>query len=187
MPYSTVRRVLPHEYPKYRKHLKALDRDSKTLRFANPLTDEVIDNLCDKWEKDFEHNILFAIENDDLDLIAVAHIAIDERHEMELAFSVLKGYQGQGMGTHLMKRAIQWCRTHNFLHGSMVCLSTNSVIKHLCTKHGIKLTSEFGETLADIELDHPSLTTFVDEATSSNLAVMDYWGKRFAKPLALVK
>ena len=45
MPYSTVRRVLPHEYPKYRKHLKALDRESKTLRFANPLTDEVIDVL----------------------------------------------------------------------------------------------------------------------------------------------
>lgn len=187
MPYSTVRRVLPHEYPKYRKHLKALDRDSKTLRFANPLTDEVIDSLCDKWEKDHEHNILFAIENDDLDFIGVAHIAIDEQHNMELAFSVLKGYQGQGMGNHLMKRAIQWCRTHNFLHGSMVCLSTNSVIKHLCTKYGIKMESEYGETQASIRLDHPSLTTYVDEATSSNLAVMDYFGKRFARPLELLK
>ena len=187
MPYSTVRRVLPNEYSKYRKHLKALDRDSKTLRFANPLTDEVIDQLCDKWEADHEHNILFAIENDDLDFIAVAHIAIDEKHDMELAFSVLKGYQGQGMGNHLMKRAIQWCRTHNFLHGSMVCLSTNSVIKHLCTKYGIHMSSEYGETLADIELDHPSLTTYVEEATSSNLAIMDYLGKRMPKFVAFAK
>jgi len=184
MPYSTVRRVLAQEYPKYRKHLKALDRDSKTLRFANPLTNEVIDSLCDKWEADHEHNILFCIENDDLDFIAVAHIAIDEQGGMELAFSVLKGYQGQGMGTHLMKRAIQWCRTHNFLHGSMVCLSSNSIIKHLCTKHGIHLTSEFGETMADIELDHPSFNTFWTEATDSNLAVMDSWGKRMPKLVA---
>lgn len=184
MPYSTVRRVLAHEYPKYRKHLKALDRESKTLRFANPLSDDVIDTLCDKWEEDHEHNILFCIENDDLDFIAVAHIAIDEKGDMELAFSVLKGYQGQGMGNHLMKRAIQWCRTHNFLHGSMVCLSSNSTIKHLCTKYGIRMTNEFGETLADIELDHPSLNTFVEEAKSSNLAVMDYWGKRVPRILA---
>ena len=184
MPYSTVRRVLDHEYSKYRKHLKALDRESKTLRFANPLTDEVIDNLCDKWEKDHEHNILFCIENDDLEFIAVAHIAIDEQHNMELAFSVLKGYQGQGMGNHLMKRAIQWCRTHNFLHGSMVCLSTNSVIRHLCNKYGINMTSEYGETSAKIELNHPNMATFLTEATDSNLAVMDYLGKRMPKLVA---
>jgi GNAT superfamily N-acetyltransferase len=184
MPYSTVRRVLPHEYPKYCKHLKALDRDSKTLRFANPLTDEVIDNLCTKWEADHEHNILFCIENDDLDFIAVAHIAIEEDHKMELAFSVLKGYQGQGMGNHLMKRAIQWCRTHNFLHGSMVCLSTNTIIKHLCTKYGIHMRNDHGETLANIELDHPSLNTFWTEAADSNLAVMDYLGKRMPKIVA---
>jgi GNAT superfamily N-acetyltransferase len=187
MPFTTVRRVLHHEYPKYRKHLKALDRESKTLRFANPLSDSVIDNLCNGWEKDYEHNILFAIEDNNLDLIAVAHIAIDKKSEMELAFSVLKEYQGQGMGTHLMKRAIQWCRTHNFLEGTMVCLSTNRVIKHLCTKHGIHMESEDGETLANIHLDHPSLQTYFTEATDSNIAVMDYWGKRFAKPLAILK
>jgi acetyltransferase len=184
MPFNTVRRVLDTEYDKYRKHLKSLDRESKTLRFANPLTDEVIDHLCDKWEADHQHNILFAIENDKLELIAVAHIAIDEKHEMELAFSVLKEYQGQGLGNLLMKRAIQWCRTHGFLHGSMVCLSTNSVIKHLCTKYGIHMQSEYGETLADIELDHPSLNTFVAEATDRNLGIMDYWGKRVPKFIA---
>ena len=181
MPSNTVRRVLGHEYPKYRKHLKALDRESKTLRFANPLNDDVIDSLCDKWEADHDHHILFAIENDTFELVAVAHIAIDEQHEMELAFSVLKEYQGQGMGNLLMKRAIQWCRTHNFLHGSMVCLSTNSVIKHLCIKYGINMISEYGETQAEITLDHPSMTTFWTEAASSNLAIMDYLGKRMPR------
>jgi hypothetical protein len=37
-----------------------------------------------------------------------------------------------------------------------------------------------GETLASIELDHPDITTYFTEATDSNLAVMDYLGKRLA-------
>lgn len=182
MPYSTVRRVLPHEYPKYRKHLKSLDAESKHLRFGYAIQDEMIDKLCDKFEEEHDKNILFAIENDDLDFIAIGHIALQD--EMELAFSVLKGYQGQGMGNHLFKRTIQWCRTHNKLKGCMVCLSHNSVIKHLCTKYGIHMTNDHGETLADIELDHPSIVTYVTEATDSNLAVMDYLGKRMPKLVA---
>jgi len=182
MPYSTVRRVLPHEYPKYRKHLKALDDASKYLRFGYQIKDEMIDNLCDKFEAEPEKNILFAIENDDLDLIAIGHIS--DQEELELAFSVLKGYQGQGMGTRLMKRVIQWCRIHGKLKGCMVCLSTNAAIKHLCLKHGIHIHSEHGETLADIELDSPNITTYVAEATDSNLAVMDYLGKRMPKFVA---
>jgi GNAT superfamily N-acetyltransferase len=182
MSHQIVRRVLDHEYPKYRKHLKALDIASKHLRFGYVIQDDMIDQLCDRWEADHEHNILFCIENDDLDFVAVGHIAMQK--DMELAFSVLKGYQGQGMGNHLFKRVIQWCRTHNMLKGCMVCLSHNSVIKHLCTKYGIHMKTSQGETLADIELDSPKLDTFVSEATDSNLAVIDYLGKRMPKFVA---
>ena len=91
------------------------------------------------------------------------------------------------MGSALMKRVIQWCRTHGKLKGCMVCLSTNAAIKHLCLKHGIHIHSSHGETLADIELDSPNITTFISEQTDNNLGVMDYLGKRFAKPLALLK
>ena len=46
---SAVRRVLVSEYPKYRKHLKALDTESKYLRFGHPIRDEMIDQLCDQF------------------------------------------------------------------------------------------------------------------------------------------
>lgn len=181
---TTVRRVLPHEYGKYRTHLKSLDADSKVLRFANPLSDDIIDQLCDDFEAHPDRHVLFAIENQHLEFVAVGHIALEG--DMELAFSVLKEYQGQGMGNKLMQRCIQWCRTHNILKGCMVCLSTNSVIKHLCTKYGIHFENDHGETLADIELDSPNITTFVAEATDSNLAVMDYWNKRLTRPWAIL-
>ena len=179
---NTVRRVLPHEYGKYRTHLKSLDADSKVLRFGYPITDIVLDQLCDRFEADHTSNILFCIENNELEFVAVGHIALQE--EMELAFSVLKEYQGQGMGNALMKRIIQWCRVNNKLKGCMVCLTTNGAIKHLCLKHGIHIHSEHGETMADIELDSPNITTYVSEAADSNLAVADYMGKRMPKFIA---
>lgn len=182
MPYTTVRRVLPHEYPKYCQHLKALDDASKYLRFGYHIQDEMIDQLCSRFEAETDKNILFAVEDNNLDFIAVGHVAIQE--ELELAFSVLKEHQGQGLGSLVMKRVIQWCRTHGQLKGCMVCLSTNAAIKHLCLKHGIHIHSENGETMADIELDSPNITTYINEATDVNLAVADYMGKRIPKFVA---
>ena len=174
----TVRRLLVVEYPKYRTHLKALDEDSKLLRFGYHVSNDVIDRLCDNVETDTLHHILFCIENEKLDIVAVGHIAT--RNSMELAFSVHKEYQGQGLGNKLMSRCIQYCRTHGILKGCMVCLNSNAVIKHLCIKNNIKIHTEYGETLADIELDSPDFKTYVEEATNSNLAVMDYALKRFS-------
>lgn len=181
---TTVRRVLPHEYGKYRTHLKSLDAESKVLRFGYATSDTIIDQLCDKFEANTNQHVLFAIENEYLEFVAVGHIALEG--EMEIAFSVLKEYQGRGMGNLLMKRVIQWCRIFGKRKGCMVCLSTNSAIKHLCAKYGITMTNELGETLADIVLPVPSLSTYVEEATAVNLAVVDYLSKRIKKPLAFL-
>jgi GNAT superfamily N-acetyltransferase len=182
---ATVRRVLPHEYGKYRTHLKSLDADSKILRFGAPISDTVLDSLCDEFEAHPDKHVLFCIEDDNLEFVAIGHIAL--KGEMELAFSVLKEYQGRGMGNKLMNRCIQYCRTHNILRGCMVCLSTNSKIKHLCTKYGIIMENDHGETLADITLPNATPATYFSEATDSNFAVIDYWKKRFTRPLALLK
>ena len=183
MPYQAVRRVLPHEYSKYCSHLKLLDTESKILRFGNAFNDSAIDTICDRFEANADQHILFAIENDQLEFIAVGHIALTDG--MELAFSVLKEYQAQGLGNLLMKRCIMYCRTHGILKGCMICLSTNSVIKHLCKKYGIHIQTQDGDTLADIELDHPSLATYVEEAAVNNLGNIDYLSKRLTKPWSI--
>ncbi len=180
----TVRRVLPHEYNKYQQHLQALDTESRNLRFAHPVTDEVINTLCSTWAANPDKHILFAVEDDQLNFIGIGHIALEGG--MELAFSVHKEYRGQGIGDKLMERCISYCRTHNLLEGYMVCLSHNAAIKHMCLKHGIHIHTEYGETTADIHLDAPNLSTFVTEATDSNLAVLDYLSKRTLLPWTLV-
>jgi GNAT superfamily N-acetyltransferase len=179
----TVRRVLIGEYPKYRVHLKALDLESRYLRFGFNANDAIIDKFCDDLEKNTKKHVLFCIENDKLEFVAIGHIALIG--EMELAFSVLKERQGQGMGDALMKRCIRYCRTHNILKGNMICLSHNAPIKHLCVKNRIKIHTEHGETAADIELKEPSLNTFVTEGVAINSAVIDYMGKRAMLPWTL--
>lgn len=174
----SVRRVLLHEYGRYRTHLKALDTESKILRFGAAISNESIDTLCDKIEADKENHVLFCIENDLLEFVAVGHIAL--QGEMELAFSVWKQHQGQGMGNALMKRCIRYCRTHNVLKGCMICLSHNATIQHLCRKYGIKLQNDHGEILASIELDHPDMLTYVTEQVDSNMAAANYIAKRFS-------
>jgi len=185
MPFQTIRRVLPHEYSKYRTHLKALDLESRTLRFASPVSDLVIDRFCDKIETELNKHILFAIEDSELNFIAIGHIALEENN-MELAFSVHKEHQGQGLGNKLMARCIQWCRINHHLEGCMVCLRSNSKIRHLCRKYGISVENEHDEALADIKLPPADLTTYIDETMDTQLGVWDYWSKRaLSKPSLL--
>lgn len=174
-----VRRALPSEFDKYRQHLLKLDADSRYLRFGYMIKDEMIVQLCDQWQKDASRHVLFVIEDNKLDFLAVGHVAM--LNEMELAFSVLPQCQRQGMGSMLMVRVIQWCRTHGHLNGCMVCLSTNTAIRHLCQKHGINIRSQQGETMADIHFDSPNITTYLQETTAANLAMADYVGKRMAR------
>jgi len=175
-----VRRVQDNEYSKYRKHLISLDAASRHLRFGFTVNDDTLNKLCDSWEADHPHHILFCVENSNLEFVAVGHIAITDG--MELAFSVLKETQGTGMGDALMKRCIQWCRVNNKLSGCMVCLSHNRAIRHLCTKHGIHFTSEHGESEANITLDSPNMTTYVSEVADSNIGAFDYLVKRTRLP-----
>jgi GNAT superfamily N-acetyltransferase len=171
-----VRRVLPYEYPKYRKHLKSLDLESRILRFGFAVKDETIDSLCNGIEKNYKEHVLFCIENNDLEFVGIGHVVLAP--EMELAFSVLNEYRRQGIGDALMTRCIQYCRAYNILTGKMVCLSSNTAIKTLCRKHGISMENDHGETMGDIILPNPNLTTYINEQFAVQFGMLDFTIKR---------
>lgn len=180
-----VYRLQPHEYSKYRKHLLALDEASRYNRFAYNVRDEMINQLCDTFESNPKEHKLFVIENENLDVVGVGHISL-VGGEMELAFSVLKEYQGQGMGSALMKRCIEWCQNRNIHHGVMTCLATNTAVRKLASRHGV-LVNDHGEVLADINIPDPNAISVMSEVVDSNLAKFDHMGKlqrKFARLLA---
>lgn len=170
-----VYRLRPEEYNRYRKHLLALDGESRYTRFGFMIRDEIIEQLCDKFEANPDNHKIFVIEDDDLNVVAAGHIAL-EGGETELAFSVLKEYRKQGMGSSLMGRCIEWCQNRSIKGGCMVCLSTNVAIKRLAGKHGV-LINEGGETLANIRIPEPTPISVMHEVMDSNLARADHLGK----------
>jgi GNAT superfamily N-acetyltransferase len=178
-----VYRLQPSEYNRYREHLLKLDTESRYKRFGFHISDTVIDKLCDKFESDYKNHKIFVIEDEDLNVVAAGHISLDG--EVELAFSVHKLYQGQGMGSALMKRCIEWCQNRDIKHGCMVCLSTNAAIKKLAARHGI-LVNQGGDTLADIKIPESNPYTVYSEIVDSNLGRLDHLGKlqkKFVKML----
>jgi GNAT superfamily N-acetyltransferase len=170
-----VYRLRSDEYSRYRKHLLALDADSRYTRFGVMVKDEVIEQLCDRFEANPREHKIFVIENEALEVVAAGHIAL-EGGETELAFSVLKEYRKQGMGDALMKRTIEWCQNRNIKGGCMVCLSTNTAIKRLAGKHGV-LINEGGETLANISIPEATPTSVMHEVVESNIARLDHMTK----------
>lgn len=180
-----VYRLQPHEYYRYRKHLLALDEESRYTRFGFHAKDEIIEQLCEGFEANPKEHKIFAIENDELEVVAAGHISL-AGGETELAFSVLQGYRKQGMGSSLMSRTVEWCQNRNIKGGCMVCLSTNVAIKKLASKHGI-LINDGGETLADIKIPEATATSVMHEVVESNMAKLDHLGKiqrKFAKMIA---
>lgn len=170
-----VYRLRAEEYHKYRKHLLSLDEESRYTRFGFMIRDEIIEQLCDKFEADPANHKIFVIEDEELDVVAAGHIAL-EGGETELAFSVLKEYRKQGMGSSLMGRCIEWCQNRNIKGGCMVCLSTNIAIKRLASKHGV-LINEGGETLANITIPDPTPISIMHEVVDSSMARLDHAGK----------
>lgn len=171
----TVYRLTHIEYPRYCQHLKQLDEDSRYLRFGHHIKDDVIDKICDKiYQNPLQHKI-FVIEDNEGNVVAAGHISLED-DPIELAFSVLKDYQGQGMGSALMERCITWCQNRNIRAGCMVCLSRNTAIKRLAYKHGI-LVHEGGDVRADILIPGPNVGSLFSEFADDNLAAMDRVGK----------
>lgn len=177
-----VYRLQPHEYHRYCKHLLSLDEESRYTRFGFHAKDEIIKQVCDGVEANPKEHKIFVIENDDLEVVAAGHISL-AGGETELAFSVLKEYRKQGMGDALMSRCIEWCQNRSIKGGCMVCLSSNTAIKKLASKHGI-LVNDGGETLADIKIPAATAISVMHEVVESNMAKFDHMGKlqrNFAK------
>lgn len=170
-----VYRLRPEEYHRYRTHLLALDSASRYTRFGTIIKDEVIEELCNRFEVNYKEHKIFVIEDEQLRVVAAGHISL-EGGETELAFSVLTECRQQGMGSSLMKRTIEWCQNRNIKGGCMVCLSTNTAIKKLASKHGL-LINDGGETMANITIPEATVSSVLHEVVDSNMARADHIGK----------
>lgn len=175
MPYNIYRLPLS-EFHRYKTHLLSLDDESRYMRFGFPIKNETIVELVESWEKDYRNHKVFVIENDNLEVIGVAHISRAD-DPVELAFSVLKEHQGKGMGDALMERAIEYCQNRGINVGCMVCLGVNDKIKRLARKHNVLVKTEAGDSVGEVSIPALTAISLWKEYVEDNMAKLDHLGK----------
>jgi RimJ/RimL family protein N-acetyltransferase len=163
----TTRFLAPVEYQKYSPWLKKLDTDTRTTYFGVPQGDYQIEQLVKGIvENPQDHNFLVAEFKGEW--IGTIHIAEVSDNEVEFGVIVDAAHRGHGIADRMMSEAIIFSRNRGYNSLYMHCLSWNQPIKHLCTKHGMKLKSEHGETETKLELPPADLTTIAQEAITHN-------------------
>jgi GNAT superfamily N-acetyltransferase len=95
---------------------------------------------------------ILALFDDDLDVVAAAHIVRACDDVAEFAFSVDREWRGRGVGSELFDRAVLWARNRGTRQAIVYCLNENQAMRHIARKAGVQMTVAAGETDGRLEL-----------------------------------
>jgi len=151
----TTRFLTYSEYPEYADWMKSQDTDSRQLYFGMGISDEGIDTLVSKFIRE-KHNHYFLVAEDRGLWVGTIHIVVQNVDEVEFGVMVATGRRKQGIADTMLQEAIVWARNRGFHSLFMHCLAYNAAIKHLCTKHGLQVKTQFGES--DVKMALPAAT-----------------------------
>ena len=161
----------------YSRHLKALKPDDKVSRFGYPASDHSIDqlvlNMCYHPQ---DHELWYA--RDDGDRVGWGHMAKNSDGSWELAVSVQKEFQRQGIGNQLITEMLAWAKFHHISEVYMHCIEDNRVIQHLANKNELRTRSRGdGERTATIEIPNPTIFEANTQMLKEQKEIFDEFGK----------
>ena len=134
-------------------HFLSLGAEDRRLRFGGPIADDGLRAYV--AHIDFERDGVFAVQDDDLRLVAVVHVAFSDA-SAELGLSVLPGERGEGLGNALLTRAVMHLRNRGSPEVLVHCLSENAAMMHLARKNGMRIISAGSESDARLASDPPT-------------------------------
>ena len=124
-------------------HFLALDAEDRRLRFGASVGDVVVREYV--MRLDFGRDGLFAVRGDDGSVIAAVHVAVGA-DAAELGLSVGPAHRGHGVGGALFGRAVDFLRNRGLHEVHVHCLAENAAMRHLATRHGMRLSSHGSES-----------------------------------------
>ena len=152
-------------------HFLALSPEDRRLRFGSALSAEGIAVYVGGI--DFERDAVFAVHDDSLVLIGVAHLALGDDHA-ELGLSVLPAHRGRGVGSALFERGAEHARNRLVPTLFMHCLRENAAIVHIAQRAGMHIVTESGDADAHLELLPASAGSIAGELVADRVALYDY-------------
>jgi RimJ/RimL family protein N-acetyltransferase len=141
----------------YSTHLKSLPDEDKFSRFGYIIKDQSIDQLIlDMCCHPEDHELWYARTDDTR--VGWGHMAKNIDGSWELAVSVQKDYQRQGIGNKLIIEMLDWAKFHKIPEVYMHCIEDNKVIQHLASKNNLKQKFRGdGERTSAIEVPEPTI------------------------------
>jgi RimJ/RimL family protein N-acetyltransferase len=178
------------------KHLLELDEADRYLRFGYYATDEQINRYVEGLN--FKRDDIYGIFNRKLELIAMAHVAMDDTPETsslddltkmmvskhaEFGVSVMKSVRGRGYGALLFDRAITHARNEGRDTMYIHALTENTAMLKIARKAGATVERSGSESDAYLKLPEATLRTRLTEIVEDQMAEFDYGFKQQAKQL----
>jgi GNAT superfamily N-acetyltransferase len=166
-----IKQLSALEQPAVERHFVALTSEDRRLRFGAGLSDSAVRLYVRRI--DFERDALFGVLDDELNIIAAAHLARTNGHA-EFGVSVLPGHRARGVGGALLRRAHMHARNWGvhalFIH----CLTENGAMMHLARKQDMDIVTEAGGTDAWLKLLPPDASSYLGAVFEQRVALFDY-------------
>lgn len=172
LPGIAVQRLNARHREDIARHLLQLPAEDRRLRFGRHIGDHAIRLYVEGI--DFARDRVFGIQYADLELIGVAHLALDPVHQAaELGLSVHPSARAKGYGFALLQRSVLHAANLGYRALFMYCLAENGIMIHLARKAGLTVVTAAGETDARLNLDRLAHGGAFKEAMADQFALVD--------------
>ena len=179
-----VQRLSASARDAYRTHLVALDPEDKRLRFGSMIGADGIEAYVDRI--DFERDVVFGVRDDELRIVAAAHLAILDDDSAELGVSVDAAHRRRGNGSALVRRAAEHARNRNLRMLYMHCLAENAAMMNVARRAGMAVVYDSGHANAHLTLPPADPASRVGEALADGIALVDFTLKTQANTMARI-
>jgi RimJ/RimL family protein N-acetyltransferase len=171
-PAIAVQRLNARHRDDIQRHLLQLPENDRRLRFGHPIRDSGVVEYVTGLN--FDQDKLFGVHSPALDLVGVAHLALDPLQRVaELGLSVDPSLRVKGYGFALLQRGVLHAANLGYRTLFMVCLAENQIMMHLARKAGLQVVVEYGEADARLALDRAAHGGALKEAFADQLALVD--------------
>lgn len=158
-------------------HLLRLPLNDRYLRFCNTLSDEGIKKYVDRIDlRSTTGEACFAVFDDRKRIIGLCHVApyTEGDSSAEMALSVDEDHRKNGISDILFYRGILHCESLGIKRIYMNCLASNTPIQKLARRHGMKVTTDYGESIAALDIkDVNAVAAFLESVQNDTMGVYD--------------
>lgn len=157
-------------------HLLSLSSEDRYLRFGYQARNSQILRYVESL--DFQRDELLGIYDKHLKLVAVAHLAYEQKHaatsNVEFGVSVLPQARGRGYGARLFARAAARASNQGIRSMLIHALSENVAMLNIARSAGARVQRDGSESQAYLTLPAPSLFSRALENTQERFAKADF-------------